>query len=169
MTVQQLLLLGSWLYLAFLVAAVYLTRATPRRVLGALAGGVAVAAAGVGVEALCQALGFWRYPADESGYGPALMYPLLVLMFAVLALLGWRVMRRFGWRGQVAFLAAVTALGTFRDYVVAGKALGVIALAPGVATVLVDAACWAGLTALAQGVMRVVAGPAAGDRLARRP
>ncbi|HZY89201.1 MAG TPA: hypothetical protein VFE78_30540 [Gemmataceae bacterium] len=32
-----------------------------------------------------------------------------------------------------------------------------------------DAACWAGLTALALAVMRLVAGPARGDPLARRP
>ena len=44
-----------------------------------------------------------------------------------------------------------------------------IALAPGLTTILVDVVCWAGLTALAQGVMRLVAGRAAADRLARRP
>jgi hypothetical protein len=43
-----------------------------------------------------------------------------------------------------------------------------IVLAPGLTTVLVDIVCWAGLTALAQGVMRLVAGTAA-DRLASRP
>jgi hypothetical protein len=47
--------------------------------------------------------------------------------------------------------------------------LGMIALAPGITTVLVDMGCWAGLTALAQGVMRLVARAAAVDGLARRP
>jgi len=144
MTMKQLLLLASCVYFTFFVASVYFTRATARRVLGAVAGGVAVAVVGVAVEALCQSLGFWRYPSDDTGYGPALMYPVLVLMFAVLALIGWRVMRRFGWRGEVVFLAAVTVLGALRDYLVAGQALGLIALAPGIATVLVDAVCWAG-------------------------
>lgn len=167
MTMQHLLLLAWCVYLAFLVATVYFTRATTRRVLGAVAGGVAVAVAGVGVEALCQALGFWRYPSDDTGCGPLRMYPALVLIFAVLALIGWRVMRRFEWCGQVVFLAAVTVLGTLRDYF--WQAQGLIDFAPGIATVLVDAVCWAGLTALAQGVMRLVAGPAAADRLVRRP
>jgi hypothetical protein len=44
-----------------------------------------------------------------------------------------------------------------------------IDLTPGLTTVVVDIVCWAGLTVLAQGVMRLVAGPAAADRLARRP
>jgi len=163
---QQLILLASCVYLTFLVATVYFTRATLRRVLGAVAGGVAVAVAGVGVEILCQALGFWRYPSDDTGYGPPLMYPVIVLLWAVYSLIGWRVLRRFGWRGEAVFLTVVTVVGTLR---VAGQALGLIALAPGIGTVLVDAACWAGLTAWAQAVMRLVAGPARGDRLARRP
>jgi hypothetical protein len=165
----QLLLAATGVYLAFLIAAVYFTRATPRRVVGALAGGAAVAVVGVGVEALCQSLGFWRYPSDDSPYGPPLMYPAVVLMFALLPLVGWRVTRRFGWRGQAVFLTAVTAVGTLRDYLIAGQVMRLIVLAPGVGTVLVDAACWAGLTALAQAVMRLVAGPARGDRLARQP
>ena len=97
------------------------------------------------------------------------MYPLVVVMWAVLALLGWRVMRRFGWRGQAVFLIVVTVVGTLRDYLVAGQALGFIVLTPGPLTVLVDAACWAGTTALSQAVMRVVAGPPSADRLAQRP
>ena len=169
MPMQQILLLASCVYFAFLVATVYFTRATARRVLGAVAGGMAVAVVGFGVEVLCQALGFWRYPSADTGHGPLLMYPLLVLIWAVFSLIGWRVMRRFGWRGEVVFLAVVTAQGTLRDYFEAGQALGLIALAPGLTTVLVDIVCWAGLTALAQGVMRVVAGPAVADRLAHRP
>ena len=169
MTTQQLILAAFCVYLAFLVATVYFTRATARRVLGAVAGGLAVAVVGVGVEAVCQALGFWRYPSDDTGYGPPLMYPVIVLMFAMLPLIGWRVVRRFGWRGEVTFLITVTVLGTIRDYLVAEQATGLIVLAPGLATVLVDTVCWAGLTALAQGVMWLIAGPAAADRLARRP
>jgi hypothetical protein len=169
MNLQQLLLTATGVYLVLLGMAVYFTRATARRVLGALAGGVAVAVLGFGVEMLCQSLRLWHYPSDDTGRGPLLMYPLLVLVWAVFALIGWRVMRRFGWRGEVVFLTLVALQGTLRDYFEAGQALGVIVLAPGLTTVLVDIVCWAGLTALAQGVMRLVAGPAAADRLASRP
>ncbi len=165
---QRFLLLATCVYLAVLVATAYLTRANSRRILGALAGGVAVAVVGLGVEVVCQALGFWRYPSDNTGRGPLLMYPLLTLVWSVLSLIGWRVIRRFGSRGELVFLVAVAVQGGFRDYFVAGQALGFIALAPGLATLLVDLACWAGLTALAQGVMRLVAGPAGADPLARQ-
>jgi hypothetical protein len=30
-----------------------------------------------------------------------LMYPTVVLMFAVLGIIGWRVSRRFGWRASI--------------------------------------------------------------------
>jgi len=52
----------------------------------------------------------------------------------------------------VVFLSAVTVLGTFRDYFVADKALGIITLSPGIGTILADGVCWAGLTALALGL-----------------
>ena len=163
---QELLLVVAGWHLVYLCAAVYFTRATARRVLGALVGGVAVAAVGYGVELACQALGLWYYPSDDTGRGPLLMYPSLAFLWAMLALIGWRVVRRFGWRGEVVFLAAVALLFTLRDY--AGQELGVIVLAPGVTTVLVDIVCWAGQTALTQALMWLVAGPAAADRLARR-
>jgi|SRR5437867_5360220 len=168
MTSQQLVVLASAVYAVLLGVTIYFTRATTRRALAALAGGAAVAVVGFGLEVLCQALGLWRYPSDDTGYGPLAMYPALVLMFAVLPLIGWRVLRRFGWRGEVVFLAVIAVVGTVRDYQVE-RATGFIALTPGIATVLVDLVAWSGLTALAQGVMRLVDGSAGADRLARRP
>ena len=81
---QQLLALAACVYLVVFALTIYFTRAAARRVLGAAAGGGAVAVVGFGVELLCQALGFWHYPSDNTGRGPLLMYPVLVLMFAVL-------------------------------------------------------------------------------------
>ena len=49
-------------YLVELVAVVYFTRATSRRVVGALAGGAAVGCFGMGAIVLGNALGLWRVP-----------------------------------------------------------------------------------------------------------
>jgi hypothetical protein len=166
MTTQQAMMIGATcVYLAVLVATIYFTRATVRRVAGAFIGGVAVGVVGVGVEALAHALGLWRYPSVETPYGPPLMYPAIVLLFAALALIGWRVTRRYGWRGQATFLIALAILGTLRDYAWAERLPDLIVFAPGIGTALADAACWAGLAGLAQAVMRCVAGPARGDVL----
>jgi hypothetical protein len=169
MTTQQLIWVASTVYLVLFGGTIYFARANTRRAFAALAGGGVVAVVGFGVEVLCQGLGLWHYPSDDTGHGPLAMYPVLVLMFAVLALLGWRTVRRFGWRGQVVFLTVVAAVGTVRDYQVADQALGMIALTPGITTLLVDLVAWSGLTALAQGVMWLIAGRAGADRLARRP
>ncbi len=96
---MTLILILAWcVYGSLLVAAIYFTQATTRRVLGALAGGCAVALIGAGVEGLAHARGWWRYTSGDTPVGPLAMYPLLVVAFAFLALIGWRVMRRFGSR-----------------------------------------------------------------------
>jgi len=170
MTTQQpILIAATCVYLVALATSVYFTRATARRAAGALIGGVAVGVVGVGIEVSAHTLGWWRYPSVETPYGPPLIYPTLVLQFAAIALVGWRVTRRFGWRGQVVFLGALAIIGTLRDYHWAARSPELIVFAPGIGTALVDAACWAGLAGLAQYVMRWVAGPARGDPFARRP
>ena len=163
-----ILIAASCVYAGVLVAAAYFTRATARRVAGAFAGGVTVGMVGVGVETLAHTLGWWRYPSVETPYGPPLMYPAVVLLFSALALIGWRVTRRFGWRGQAGFLAALAILGALRDYGWAARLPELIVFAPGIGPAFVDAACWVGLAALAQAVMRWLAGPARSDPLARR-
>ena len=159
-----ILILASCVYLSILIAVIYFSRATPRRIVGALAGGGTVALVGTGVEALAHARGWWRYPSDDTPIGPVAMYPLIVLLFAFLALFGWIVMRQYGRRGTAVFLGILAIVGALRDYFIAGKLLGLIVFAPGVLLWIIDGFLWAGLTALAILVMRLVSGPARIDR-----
>jgi hypothetical protein len=167
MTIYQAIYIAIGVYLMLLAVTTYFARPTKRRFLGALAGGIAVAVVGVGIESLFHTLGFWHYPSVEEPYGPVALYPLVVVVFTMLALIGWRVMRRFGWPGWITFIAVLTTLGVLRDFLIAEQVLGIIVLARGIGTVLVDAAIWIGTVALAQAVMRLVAGPAVADRLGR--
>jgi hypothetical protein len=164
----RILILAWCVYASLLVAAVYFTRATTRRILGALAGGGAVALVGAGVEALAHARGWWRYTSDDTPFGPLAIYPLLVVAFAFLALIGWRITRRFGVRGLAVFLGILAVVGTLRDYFISGSLMGLIVFAPGVYLAIIDAFLWAGLATLAIAVMRAVSGPARDDELARR-
>ena len=167
MTIYQAIYIAMGVYLAMFAVILLVTRPNRLRFLGALAGGVSVAVVGVGIESLFHILGFWRYPSVDQPYGPVALYPLVVVVFTMLALIGWRIMRRFGWAGELIFLAVLTALGVLRDFLVAEKVLGIIVFAPGIDTVLVDAAIWVGIVALAQTMMWFVAGPAAADPLGR--
>jgi len=162
-----LLLLGNGVALSLLFVTAYLTRATLRRFLAATIAGLTVSFLMAGVDALARDLGWWRYPGSTTPYAPVLMYLAAGLWYgAGVALIVWRVTRRFGRRGLAAFLGIAGILGPARDY--AGAAVtGVIVFAPGIVPLLADALCWIAGMAAIQGLMRLIAGPARGDRLAR--
>lgn len=167
MTTQQLYLFNG-LYLAGLVVVAILTRATARRIVGALAGGAAVGVMALSADALGEKLGWWRMAI----WGPYLL-PLVYLDFVVSAapiyLVTWRVARRFGRRGLAVVAAVLTVIGPPRDYAYMARFPEWGSYAPGVVPVLAIAAIYALLIPLGHGVMRLVAGPAREDRLARRP
>ena len=92
--------------LAVLVASVYLTRAMPLRVVGALAGGVPVAAATIIKFRLGPSIGWWRSRFTDNPDPMSLFSPVFFLAVALAGaaylLLCWRVSRRFGWAGLTA-------------------------------------------------------------------
>src|ERR1041385_2626705 len=98
MTTPQILLM-TCLYFAALVAITVFTRATPRRVIGALLGGAAAALMALRVIALCEARGWWRIPFASTPYFLPLLYLGFVISCASIYLVPWRVARRFGWWG----------------------------------------------------------------------
>jgi len=61
-------------YFVALVVVVYFTRATSRRIAGALAGGAAVGCFGMGAIVFGNALGLWRVPIFWTPYFVALFY-----------------------------------------------------------------------------------------------
>ncbi len=164
----RLLILADCVAMALLGITVYLTRATLRRVLGALIGGFTVTALMAGVDSLARERGWWSYPNVSTSYGLPLMYVAAALWYgAGVALIGWRLTRRFGWRGLVGLVGAATILGPVRDYAYAAVTR-VIVFGPGIKPAHLDAACWSCGIALVQGIMRLVVGPARSDRLRQR-
>jgi hypothetical protein len=77
--------------------------------------------------------------------------------------------RRFGWRGLAVFIGIVTVIGPPRDYLIATMFPKWMVFAPGVAPIIADGATYAGIVVLGHAVMRLVAGPAGKDPLARQP
>mgnify|MGYP001585978118 CR=1 FL=1 len=168
MTKQQLIVV-TCAYSVALVAAVYFTRATSRRVVGALAGGAAVGWMGLGAIALGEALGLWRVPLPSTPGLFALFYLGFAISCSPIYLITWRVAVRFGRRGLAVCIIFAGVIGPPRDYLIVAKYPEWMVFAPGVAPVFGDAAIYVCIVALGHAMMRLVAGPARGDRLARRP
>jgi hypothetical protein len=167
MTTEQIIL-WACAYLIELGAVIYFTRATARRLMGALVGGVAAGLLALGAIALCEDLGWWRVTFASTPY----FLPLLCLGLSSLTpiyLVTWRVARRFGWRGFTVCLCVVAVVGAPRDYLIAARFPEWMVFAPGAAPILADAATYVGIVALGHAVMRLIAGPSSEDRLARHP
>lgn len=166
MTIRQMLVMIG-LYTVALVVVIYFTRATARRVTGALVGGAAAGLLVLGSIELCEALGWWKIPFDSTPYFGFIFYVGVAITCSPIYLVTWRVARRFGWRGLAVFVAMVAVVGPPRDYLYVAKFPKWMVFSPGVAPILADAATYIGIVVLGHSVMRLVAGPARADRLTR--
>jgi hypothetical protein len=154
-------------YLAVLVAVAFFTRATARRIAGALAGGATFGVVALGIIAIGEEVGWWHMAITREPY----FVTLLLVGFALCAfiyLITWRIARRFGWRGLAVVVVVAAVIGPPRDYWYMARFPEWGAYGPGIAPVLAIAATYATMVLLGHGVMRLVAGPARADRLARR-
>src|SRR5215467_3474199 len=167
MTTQQLHLFNA-LYLVILVVVTLLTRATARRIGGALAGGAAVGVVALGILALGERLGWWHMVITWEPY----LLILMLIDFALCAfvfLITWRIARRFGWRGLAVVLVVLALFGPVRDQWYMRRFPEWGSYGPGVAPMLAISATYVILILVGHGMMRLVAGAARDDRLARRP
>ena len=161
----MLLMIG--LYAVALVIVIYFTRATARRVVGALVGGAAAALMALGSITLCEALGWWMIPFAPTPFFGYIFYVGVAITCSPIYIITWRVARRFGWRGLAVFVAIVAIVGPPRDYLYAMTFPKWMIFSPGVAPILADSATYIAIVVLGHAVMRLVAGPASEDRLAR--
>lgn len=152
--------------LAFGVVA-FFTRATPRRMAGALVGALPVVPLVMFYDRVAGRLGWWHYPVVTTGSAPLAWYVAAALVYgAAMGLVGWRVIRRHGTLGLLAFLVALALLGVARDYAYS-IATGLIAFGPGPVPLVADLVAYASVAAIVQAVMYLVVGPPGADRLAR--
>ena len=150
------------------VVVAVVTRATARRIVGAMAGGLAAGVAALGIIALGERTGRWHLEMTWSQY----FLLLLVINFALCAyvfLITWRIARRFGARGLSVVMIGAALIGPPRDYWYMSHFPEWGAYTWDIWTVLAISAAYVFLVALGHGVMRLVAGPAGQDRLARSP
>jgi len=151
-------------YFVALVVVVYFTRATSRRIAGALAGGAAVGCFGMGAIVFGNALGLWRVPIFWTPYFVALFYLGLAISCSPFISLpgGWRA-------GSDAGLGSVPwRRGDHRPtarLLVRCEVPGMDGLVPGVAPIIADALAYNRYRGHRACVMRLIAGPSRADRL----
>ena len=167
MTTQQLHLFNC-IYLVILVMVAVLTRATVRRISGSLAGGAADGVVALGIIAFGEKVEWWHMAITWDPYFLTILWIDFALS-AFIFLITWRIARRFGWRGLAVVVIVFAVLGPVRDYQYMARFPEWGAYAPGVAPVLAVSATYVILIVMGHGVMRLVAGPAHDDRLARPP
>jgi hypothetical protein len=169
MTLQQIIV-GTVVYAVALAAIVYFTHPTWWRFAGAFAGGAAVAGLALWVIIpVGEAQRLWHVLLDPSPVYLALLFFATAVSTAPVLLVTWRIARRFGWRGLTVTFAALAVIGPPREFAVEARFPEWITYTPGIATILAISVVYVGGLGAGHGVMRLVAGPARRDRLARWP
>jgi hypothetical protein len=166
-TTQQLYLF-SWLALVVTTAVAFFTRAILRRIMGASAGAAACGPVGLGIVAFCERAGWWHMVIPWEPYFLTLLCMNMALC-GYAFLITWRIARRFGGRGLAVVVCVVAVIGPLRDSWYMAMFPGWGFYAPGLAPMLAISGAYAVLGIIGHGLMRLIAGPAEADRLARRP
>jgi hypothetical protein len=166
MTEQQLYFFCG-LALVISITAALLTRATLRRIAGAIAGAGAAGVVLLAVVTLGERARVWHMAIDWRPYMLALLL-INVALCAYVFLITWRIARRFGWRGLVIVGFGAAIIGPPRDYWYMSRFPEWGYYAPGFAPVIAISVAYVILIMVGHAVMWLVAGPARNDPLARK-
>jgi hypothetical protein len=123
----------------------------------------------LGAVALGEEMGWWHFVIAWEPYFLTLLLLDAVISCGAIFLVTWRVARRFGWRGLVVVVVILAIIGPPRDYWYMKTFPEWGEYRPGIAPFVAVAVIYALLVPVGQPVMRLVAGPARADPLARRP
>ncbi len=167
MTTQQLHLFNC-LYAVVCIVFVLLTRATRRRTVGAIVGSAVGGIVAIGILDIAERAGLWHFELSWEPYFLAVLWIDFALC-AFVFLITWRIARRFGGRGLAITLILVSSLSPFRDQWYLRQFPEWGSYSPGIAPLLAIAGTYIVLGVVGHGIMRLIAGPANADRLAKRP
>jgi Kef-type K+ transport system membrane component KefB len=163
MTTNNLFVIAC-VYLLVLVCLAYLTRATVRRIAGAVIGGAVAGLLGLAAVTLGDEMEWWRV-AIRTQYLFLLAYIGLAVSLAPFYLVSWRIARRYGLRGLAVGVAVISIVGPVRDYAVAATFPDWIVFSPGFAPIVAVSMTYVCWTVVGHAAMRLVAGPAKEDLL----
>jgi hypothetical protein len=136
----------------------FFTRATWKRIGGVLLASLPLIPLVMLYDAIAARFGWWVYPSLTTSSAPIAWYIAAALWYgAALALIGWRVRRRFGSWSFAVFLLAAGLFGVIRDSFYAANT-GLIQFAPGPIPLTLDFLAYTSAIALVQFLMDRISG-----------
>lgn len=170
----QAILIGLIVAPVLFALCALFTRANMRRIAGGLAGVVAFGVVQYAWDRAAAIAGWWSYPGYNTTTSmplPAAIYLFSGLVYAGFGLIGWRITRRYGWKGLLTFLVVWSLWGFIHDtvgsYLFASSQLMVIGT--GAASLIADFLVYATCMASVLVTIRWIGGPFLADALARTP
>ena len=130
----------------FLVIAVLIR--PPWKIIGcALIAGLVVGGVNMLGDLVANAFGLWHFPFTEAAVAPPYMYLNSVLFYGagIIGLLGWRIRRKWGWKGAIIFLLVFPFFALARDAsgsAIADTSGALIIWGPGGAPYVADFFLW---------------------------
>jgi len=170
----QAILIGFIVAPVLFALCVFFTRANLRRAASALVGVIVFGVLQYAWDRLAAVAGWWRYPGYNTPANMPMPPPIYLfsgLVYAGFGLIGWRITRRYGWKGLLVFLAAWSLWGFIHDTV--GSSLfsssQLMVIGSGVFPLITDFLVYATCMALVLATIRAIGGPFRADALARTP
>ena len=161
------LLVGVIATTVMFAVVAFFTRATPRRIVGALISAIPLIPLIMFYDLIAARLRWWHYPSVTTATAPFTWYIAAALWYgAALGLIGWRVIRRFDKRGLIAFLVVFALFGVTRDFLYSITS-GVIVFGPGLIPLIADLLAYASGAVIVQLLMYWIVGQPRADPLAR--
>jgi hypothetical protein len=118
LTPSQALLIGFIVAPGLFLLCAYLTHASRRHILGAMVGASLYAFVNYVWDRAAAAFSWWTYPAwAASGQFPLTGYLLAgIVGGGAFGLVGWRIIRRWHWKGFAGFLLFWAVYAVVHDY-----------------------------------------------------
>lgn len=170
LTPSQSFLIGFIVAPILFLTSAYFTRATRWRIVGALVGAVAYSTLNIIWDRVAATVGWWAFPFAPTWVETVPLYiPAGLVAGGAFGLIGWHVIRRWGAWGLVAFLLIWGVWGVIHYYggLLITQANNLLTFGPGIVPAIADFFTYATCGALAQLAIRLVAGPANADLIAR--
>lgn len=122
------------------------------------------------IDWTASSLGLWYYSGSTTGYGPLGYYiPNAIFYGEGIALIGWRLNRRWGIKALIIFIILFGLYCISRDFIGTSitQSSNIIVFGHGILSVIADMLAWMGALTIAQIVTWLIAGPSKADALAR--